>query len=139
MAESMLFLARADHAQVALDRLAIDSGSELQRIVDYFEGIAEEAPVRLAVQAHGTVNAEALLFRRAVSNLVSNAIRHTAQGGTIQLTASPVPGATVVAVTNPGLPITSEPIPRLFDRFYRADHMRSDSASSTGLERFSNQ
>lgn len=63
---------------------------------------------------------------------MSNAIRHTAQGRTIQLMAYPVPEAIVVTVISPGPPIASDHIPRLFDRFYRADRMRSASASSTG-------
>ncbi|MEC4718138.1 heavy metal sensor histidine kinase [Noviherbaspirillum sp. CPCC 100848] len=133
MVESMLFLARADNAQVALNRQPLDGQEELQRIADYFEGIAEDVGVRLAVDGSATVNADPTLFRRAVNNLVSNAIRFTPSGGTVRLFIEQKPTSTLVSVSNPGKGIAAEHQPRLFDRFYRVDEARSHSASSTGL------
>lgn len=133
MVENMLFLARADHAQIALDKQALDTRVELQRIADYFEGVADEAGVRIAVEAGGTVWADAILLRRAVSNLVANAIRYTPKGGVILLRADTDDTATIISVANPGPGVDRAYLPHLFDRFYRADPARSDSASSAGL------
>lgn len=133
MVENMLFLARADHAQVALESKQLDSRTELQRIADYFEGVAEDVGVRLMVEANDTVTADPFLFRRAVNNLVANAIRYTPAGEAILLSTQQSSGMTVVSVVNPGPGIPAEHLPRLFDRFYRTDVARSDSASSTGL------
>jgi two-component system heavy metal sensor histidine kinase CusS len=133
MVESMLFLARADNAQVALGRSALDGKEELQRIAEYFEGIAEDVGVRLDVEGSATVNADPALFRRAVNNLVSNAIRYTPSGGTVSLHVEQKPTSTLISVSNPGQGIDAEHLPRLFDRFYRVDEARSQSASSTGL------
>lgn len=133
MVENMLFLARADHAHVTLDKQQLDLNIELQRIADYFEGVAEEGAVRVTVQASGMVTADAILFRRAVNNLVANAIRYSPKGGVIQLAAHPSDDAVAITVSNPGLGIDAKHLPRLFDRFYRADQARTDSASSTGL------
>jgi two-component system heavy metal sensor histidine kinase CusS len=143
MVESVLFLARADNAQVALNRQHLDAGAELQRIADYFEGVAADAGVTLAVSAKGGIDADPILFRRAVNNLVANAIRYTPKGGVITLAAQAeeagvggVGGvASMVSVTNPGPGIDAEHIPKLFDRFYRADPARSNVAagSSSGL------
>ncbi|MGH8809816.1 MAG: heavy metal sensor histidine kinase [Noviherbaspirillum sp.] len=133
MIESMLFLARAGHAQVVLNKQALEGGIELQRIADYFEGIADDAGVRIAVDAGHVVMADATLFRRAVNNLVANALRYTPRGQSIRLGTSMLDGATVVTVTNPGSVIDADHILRLFDRFYRADQARSDSAISAGL------
>jgi len=133
MIESMLFLARADHAQVAVNKQALDARVELQRVADYFEGIAEDAGVHIVVDAGHIVLADATLFRRAVNNLVANAIRHTPAGGAIHLETSARDGAIAVTVTNTGSVIDPDHIPRLFDRFYRADQARSDSATSAGL------
>lgn len=133
MVDGMLFLARVDHAQVTLDKKLLDTGIELRRIADYFEGVAEEAGVRLTVKANELVLADATLFQRAVNNLVVNAIRHTPKGESIQLMASDRQHVTEIVVMNPGRPIDKTHIPKLFDRFYRADRARSDSASSAGL------
>lgn len=133
MVENMLFLARADDVNFILNKQSLDSRKELQRIADYFEGVAEDAQIRLAVDASGTLDADPILFRRAVNNLVANAIRYTPQGGVIQLATQPTQGGMTVTVSNPGIGIDSEHVPWLFDRFYRVDDARSDSASSTGL------
>ena len=134
MAECMLFLARAEHAtQLPRGKAELDTFDQLQRIADYFEGVAEDAGVTLRVDASGSVNADAMLFRRAVGNLVANAIRYTTPGGEILLTARHSYDATTVSVSNPGPGIDNQHLPKIFDRFYRADAARKDSASSAGL------
>lgn len=133
MVENMLFLARADHADFVLNKQHLDAAAELQRIADYFEGLAEDAQVRLAVDASGTLEADPILFRRAVNNLVANAIRYTPPGCVIELAARPTREGIAITVANPGAGISPQHLPLIFDRFYRVDHARSDSASSTGL------
>lgn len=133
MVESMLFLARADHANVALNKQPMEARTELQRIAEYFEGVAADGEVRIEVEAAGAIIADPILFRRAVNNLVVNAIRHTPRGGVVRLVAQSLPQASRVSIINTGTGIAPEHLPRLFDRFYRADQARSDSASSAGL------
>lgn len=133
MVESMLFLARADNAQVALSVQALNAFNELQRIADYFEGIAEDAKVKITVDGQGTIAADPALFRRAVSNLVANAIRFTPAGNTVRLYLERGSTSNVIGVANPGSGIEQAHLARIFDRFYRADQSRSRSGSSTGL------
>ena len=138
MMESMLFLARADNAQVALDRAPMDVHAELARIADYFEGMAEEAGVTLTIESprravETMLNADPILLRRAVSNLAANAIRYTPRGGAITLACTRNASGTTVSVRNPGPGIDPEHLPHLFDRFYRTDPARADSAISAGL------
>lgn len=131
--ESVLFLARADSPQFALQRVIIDAGEELQRIADYFEGLSSEAGITVQVAANALVHADRELFRRAVSNLLSNALRYTPAGGTIAMRAMDTERGVEVSVENPGAGIPPEHMAHLFDRFYRVDRSRSDSAHSTGL------
>jgi two-component system, OmpR family, heavy metal sensor histidine kinase CusS len=131
--ESVLFLARADNPRYALQRVRIDTAEELQRIADYFEGPSSEAGVGIRVDASVIVHADRDLFRRAVSNLLANALRYTSPGNTIQVTARCSDHGIHVAVENPGPGIEAEHLDKLFDRFYRVDPSRSDSATSTGL------
>lgn len=133
MLDSMLFLARVDEAQVKIEKRTLDAKVELQHIADYFEGIAADAGVRIEIEATDTVAADPILFRRAINNLMANAIRYTPPGGVITMSAQRLAKEAVISVQNPGSGIRSENIPRLFDRFYRGDRARSDSASSTGL------
>jgi two-component system, OmpR family, heavy metal sensor histidine kinase CusS len=131
--ESVLFLARADNPQFALQRFSLDVGTELERIADYFEGIASEARIKIQIRGSANISADRELFRRAVGNLLSNALRYTQPEQTIALLTEYTNGAVTVAVENPGAGIPQEDLEKLFDRFYRVDRSRSDSANSTGL------
>jgi len=133
MMESMLFLARAENAHVVLQWQELDVAQELTRIADYFEGIADEAHVRLAVRGAGRLRADATLLRRAVGNLVANAIRYTPADGVITVQAEAAGDGMEISVANPGPGIPAEQLERLFDRFYRADPSRSSAGGSSGL------
>lgn len=131
--ESVLFLARAESPQFAMQRVELDTELELQRIADYFEGLSAEAGVTIEVDAAATVHADRDLFRRTVNNLLSNALRYTPVGNAIHLRADETEQGVDVSVENPGKGIEPEHLDKLFDRFYRVDRSRSDSATSTGL------
>lgn len=133
MIENILFLARAGNAQIALRRAELDLGEQLRQVAEYFEGLAEESGATLRLQASGTIRADGVLFRRAVSNLLSNALRYTPAGGVIELATQRAPGGLVISVSNPGPGIAAEHLDRIFERFYRIDEARSNSADSTGL------
>jgi two-component system phosphate regulon sensor histidine kinase PhoR len=66
-------------------------------------------------------------------NLVDNAISYTPRGGAVTLTATDQPDSVTVCVTDTGIGILSHDIPRLFERFYRADKARSRASGGTGL------
>ncbi|SDR30220.1 two-component system, OmpR family, heavy metal sensor histidine kinase CusS [Paraburkholderia fungorum] len=142
MIENVLFLARAEHPQFVRHMREFDVGQELTHIADYFEGVADEASVRVQVRGTASLTADLELFRRAVSNLLANAIRYTPPGGAIGLDVEPSPDAVRVTVSNEGQPIAEADLERIFDRFYRVDPSRSalpsaglsqGSAGSTGL------
>ncbi|AOY97305.1 two-component sensor histidine kinase [Cupriavidus sp. USMAA2-4] len=133
MIENMLFLARAENARVALKPAVLDLERELAGLGDYFEGLAEAAGVALAVDGRGQVLADALLLRRAVGNLLANAIRFTPAGGTVTLRGYAERQGSAISVANPGPGIASEHLPRLFDRFFRADPARANSGESSGV------
>jgi two-component system heavy metal sensor histidine kinase CusS len=131
--ENVLFLARAESPQFAMQRTTFDLGEEMGRLVDYFEGVAAEAGVAIDVDADTSLYADRDLFRRVMSNLLSNALRYTPAGHAISIQSHRDANGVTVVVQNPGPGIPPEHIEKLFDRFYRVDRSRSDSALSTGL------
>jgi two-component system heavy metal sensor histidine kinase CusS len=70
------------------------------------------------------VNGDPLMLRRAISNLLSNAIRYTPGQQAVTIQVSESAGQAKLVVENPGTPIAPEHLPRLFDRFYRVDPSR---------------
>lgn len=131
--DNILFLARADHAMLDIERAPVDLVAELHAIADYFEGPAEEADLQIAVRAEGTVMANAPLARRAIHNLVVNALRYSRAGTTVRLVGKRLAAGAMIAVENDGAVIPGEQLERLFDRFYRADASGDRPADGSGL------
>ncbi|MBR8305368.1 HAMP domain-containing protein [Burkholderia cenocepacia] len=133
MIENMLFLARTDNARQHLKTAELDAGSELRRLASYFQALADEAGVRIDVHGEAPVVADATLFRRAVSNLASNALEHAQAASTIELAVSVQGSYAVVEVMNRGVAIPPEQVERIFERFYRIDSSRHGAARNAGL------
>jgi two-component system heavy metal sensor histidine kinase CusS len=133
MIEKILFLARTEDPQVALRKTELNLAEQLQQVAEYFEGLAAESGAVLRVQASGTVKADVELFRRAISNLVSNALRYTPRDGVIELSTARAHGGTIVSVSNAGPEIAPEHLERIFERFYRVDPARSGASTGLGL------
>jgi len=134
MIGDMLFLAQADRGLLKPTTTSVDLAAEVRALFDYFGAWAEERDVGLAVDGAATpVSGDRLMLRRALSNLLANAIRHTRAGEQVQVHLETGPGGTRIAVENPGTPIPAERLPRLFDRFYRADSSRRRQDEGAGL------
>jgi len=133
MVESILFLARADEAQAVLALQPLKLDLELERIAEYFEGLAEERHLTLHTSGHATVDADPLLLRRALSNLVANAIRYADEGSEILMRVVATPGECRIEVENHGPLLPDATLGKLFDRFYRGDASRHQSSDSNGL------
>ena len=129
----MLFLAQADNASLSLARERVDLRSELDTVVSFFQVLAEERDVTMEADGSTTVHADRNMVQRALTNLLSNALRHTPTGGSVAARISAVDGERWIEISNSGPPIPAESLPRLFDRFYRADRSRSDATGGTGL------
>jgi two-component system heavy metal sensor histidine kinase CusS len=132
MVTSMLFLARADNAKQVVHMEAVSTAREFAKLVDFFEIVAEEHGVTLAVHGDLVLPADPMLLRQALSNLLANALRHTPRDGRIVLAAEDRDSAVALSVSDNGCGIAQEHLPLIFDRFYRVDAARSN-ADSTGL------
>ncbi|MDG0898667.1 heavy metal sensor histidine kinase [Pseudomonas sp. GD03721] len=129
----MLFLAHVSHpaSQVQFDTVALDD--ELQRVGDLFSLSGEEKGVHLEYCGGGLVRGNRLMIQRAISNLLSNAIRYCPSGACVQMRIDQKGGLVRLSVGNPGHGIGAEHLPHLFERFYRVDKSRARSEGGTGL------
>ncbi len=133
MMESLLFLARADHAQTMLKPQPLAAGHALHEVVEFFSALAEDRGIALECQGDGVLTADAALLRMALSNLVSNALRHSPGGTKVTLSAEPQNGdGLLISVRDEGEGIAAGHLPRLFDRFYRAEASRTNGGESSG-------
>jgi len=134
MVSDMLFLAQADNNQLIPEQQALDLADEVHKVFEFFEAWAEEKAVALRfVGSHCRVIGDPLMLRRAISNLLSNAIRYTPAGQAVTIQLSESAETVRLVVENPGTPIAAEHLPRLFDRFYRVDPSRQRKGEGSGI------
>jgi len=133
--DSMLFIARSEDPRTHIMKERVDVAAELDRVRDFYEAPAGEAGVELNVSCPPGTRAtvDRTLFQRAVGNLVSNALRYTPPGGRVELQARRDNGELRVDVTDTGSGIDPHDLPKIFDRFYRADRARSNAGGNVGL------
>lgn len=133
MIADMLFLAKADNHQIIPQREQVDLAEEVRGVIDYYGVLAEEKGIALSCSGSGTVSGDRLMLRRAINNLLSNAIRHTPKDGRVTVSLQDAGKAVKLLVQNSGENIPAEHLPRLFDRFYRVDFSRQRFSEGAGL------
>ncbi|WP_144142875.1 heavy metal sensor histidine kinase [Paraburkholderia sp. BCC1884] len=131
--DSILFIARTDSAQRRLNLQRIDARTEALRIAGYYEIMAADAGVEINVTGNARFAGDALLIQRALSNLMSNALSHAPRGSTVELVCAEEEHYAHLSVSDSGAGIAQLHLARIFDRFYRVDPARHNSAAGAGL------
>jgi two-component system heavy metal sensor histidine kinase CusS len=134
MIGDMLFLAQAENGLFKPDIINVNLEHEISGLFEYYVAWAEERGVTLKLEGHALTVGDRLMLRRALSNLLSNAIRHTPPRQSVRvLLDDSGRNEVTITVENPGLIIAPQHIPRLFDRFYRVDPSRYRDNDGAGL------
>jgi two-component system heavy metal sensor histidine kinase CusS len=134
MIHSLLFLARAENAEMVLQRVSFSAAQETRAVIDFFEAAAAEKAVVLEERGDACLQGDAALFRRALSNLLDNSLRHTPAHGRISVSISKLEqDGAEVRVEDTGCGIAAEHLPKVFDRFYRVDPARHQPGTGLGL------
>lgn len=134
MIDDMLFLAKSDNGLMTHEDKTIDLLEVVEKLLEYYRLLADERGISLTVSGRGSVRGDVLMLHRAISNLLSNALRYTPEGQTISMDIRQDLKKAIVTVENPGETIAPEHLEKLFDRFYRADPARREgSPSNAGL------
>ncbi|EOC1318652.1 Cu(+)/Ag(+) sensor histidine kinase [Cronobacter turicensis] len=134
MVSDMLFLAQADNNQLIPDRVMFDLSAEIIKVFDFFEAWAEERNITLKFNGvNCLIDGDPQMFRRAINNLLSNALRYTPEGQAVTVSIKEQENHFELMIENPGQPVPEEHLPRLFDRFYRVDPSRQRKGEGSGI------
>jgi two-component system heavy metal sensor histidine kinase CusS len=133
MISDMLLLAKAGNGLVVPNRETVNLATQVRALFDYYDAVADEKELHLTLQGDGEVSADRLMLRRALGNLLSNAVRHSAVGATLRVNISTSPNAVSIDIENTGDTIPQDYLERVFDRFFRVDPSRQRSSEGTGL------
>jgi two-component system heavy metal sensor histidine kinase CusS len=129
MVSDMLLLAKTEHGLALPHRETVALQEQAQALIDFYDVVADERRVALVLEGRASVQGDKLMLRRAISNLLSNAIRHAPEQSKVVVRLRQARGESSLSVENTGPAITTEHLPRLFDRFYRVDKSRVHLAS----------
>ncbi len=134
LAEDLITLARSDSGSLEPRPGDVPIERLLERVADRYARVAEDAGVRLGVEPGDplSVNGDAALLERALSNLVDNAIKYGRDGGRLDLSATAEDGLVRITVSDDGPGIPTQERSRLFERFFRGETGRR-SARGSGL------
>lgn len=133
MVLDMLFLARADRGMIELRAEPIALRGEIEGVSEYFEAAAAERSQVITVRGEAELEADRSLLRRALNNLLSNAVRYSPRGAAIEVAIERDERECRVTVSNPGDAIPEGELRRLFKRFARRDDSRGRSLEGAGL------
>src|SRR5262249_15078442 len=135
LTDQLLALAREDagpakQAHQPLDLAALAAGA-----AETMRPLAEAGGVRLRVESAGSVRAwgDEARLRQVFFNLIDNAVKHTPDGGEVEVSVEAQDGVAVAVVRDTGEGIAAEHLPHVFDRFYRVDEARTRERGGTGL------
>jgi len=131
----MLFLSQAESGTPMRTRAAASLAAQAGDVIDFYDAMLEEAGLRAEVKGDAMADVDAALVRRALFNLLGNAIRFAAPASTIRFEIGSEKNHSefTLAVVNRGEPVDPAALPRLFDRFYRAAPARDGSPRHHGL------
>jgi signal transduction histidine kinase len=131
LVEDMLLLARTDSGVVEIDCVPVDLGDIAADATSMLTTLGQERNVNVILNPlPAPLMGDPLRLRQLVTILVDNAIRHSPAGATVEVRVGTEPGGSVLQVDDHGSGIKPEDLPRLFDRFWRADNA---PAGGTGL------
>lgn len=136
MISDMLFLAKTEQARTLPTRERLLLDQEVQAVFDFYEALAQDSGVQMRAQGQGEIRGDRPMVRRALGNLLSNALRYTPRGQTIDVQLAEDEDLTTLTVSNPGPAIPEAVLPHIFERFVRGEAARGRATpghEGTGL------
>ena len=137
LVEDLRTLALADAGQLTLNRAPDDLVALVENVADRFQPQANARQISLLIEPIQTalppLSIDPVRIEQVITNLVSNALRYTPEGGTIRLSLSQQPGQVHLQIQDSGPGIAAKDLPHIFKRFYRAGQSRSREEGGTGI------
>jgi signal transduction histidine kinase len=135
MLSTLMDISEAETGVLRLQLEPIELRALLSEVIELYEDVADAKKIRVTLEPGEpvTISGAPDRLRQAFANLVDNAIKYTAQDGSVSVLARTEDGSAVVTVTDTGTGIAPQDLPRIWDRLYRADPSRSERGLGLGL------
>lgn len=136
LVNELLDLARIQAGHITLNIESIDFDQFIERIIRKFQGLSKDKNISLSYIKNTNVGYYQLdpdRIEQVLTNLIDNAIRHTSEGGKVEVRITTQENGLLVDVQDTGAGIPEEDLPFVFERFYKADKARTRGKAGTGL------
>lgn len=131
--ENLLFLSRAENIQLEIKKSRLNVAKEVKLVCEFYQVMADEKNINIICEGDAVLSANSVMFRRMISNILSNALKYTPHGGKVSFKIEPLEKVVRITLADTGIGIPSEHLPKIFNRFYRIDSARSQDSGGTGL------
>jgi signal transduction histidine kinase len=135
MLNTLMDISEADAGAMKLNLTEVRLLSLIEEVTDLYRYVAEEKDIRIqmACEEGIHVTVDPIRMKQVLANLLDNALKYTLPEGRVDITASPTPSEVVITVSDTGPGISSEELPKIWDRLYRGDDSRSQHGLGLGL------
>jgi signal transduction histidine kinase len=135
MLNTLMDISEAETGTMALHLEPTNLGDLIRQSVDLYEDLAEQRGVQIETASEGELEilVDRNRMRQVVANLLDNAVKYTPAGGRIRIEARRAGSDAVLSVTDTGVGIPADEVPRIWDRLYRGDKSRSERGLGLGL------
>jgi signal transduction histidine kinase len=135
MLNTLMDISEAESGAMTLDPEEVKVCEVIGEIVDLYRYVAEDKGVSIetACPQKLTLFADLVRVRQALGNLVDNSVKYTPPGGVVEVAARSEGGRILIAVSDTGIGMGPEELPRIWDRLYRSDQSRSQKGLGLGL------
>jgi heavy metal sensor kinase len=135
MLNTLMDISEAETGLMKLDLQPVPLDQVVREVTELFEFVAQEKSITIttAISANLVVRADRNRLRQVLVNLLDNAIKYSAPGAHVEISAEPSPDEVVITVRDTGTGIPAGEIPRIWERLYRGDKSRSQRGLGLGL------
>lgn len=133
LVERLLFLARGDSGVIKLQKEVFSLNELIKEVIKETELLCQDRILNYNIQEQINIFADRKLIKQMLRAIVDNSIKFTQQMGIINISATKIFDKVKIVIEDNGIGIPQEEIPKIFDRFYRVDKVRSRSAGGSGL------
>jgi two-component system heavy metal sensor histidine kinase CusS len=131
--ENILFLARAENPQLDLKKVQLNVEDEISMVCEFYQAMADDKNIKVSMVGKAAIFANQVMFRRMISNILSNALKYTPANGTVDFSIRETDQQVEIKLHDTGIGIPAEHLPKILNRFYRVDPARSQHTGSVGL------
>ncbi len=134
MIENLLFLARAESRDTTIRYSAINARKDIDALLEFYDAISQEKQINVTCSGEAVLKADPVLFRQALSNVLSNAFQYTPENGAIEIEiAQRDDGSVHISISDTGIGIEPENLSKIFNRFFRTERAKNYYPEGTGL------